>query len=166
MGCFSSSCCITRTEIHVGEPILVAFMKPTCMDILIEFTTNNVLSSYALNEYNWKQNLTCGNFLHLGVELYDDYGSVPKETLPYGSWWYYQFIAHRSVCENLLGRELGEDLQLEKDFYELISICNKARIEVFHDLLGFQTLEREELELQELVHKETGRMLALKKQQL
>jgi hypothetical protein len=41
-----------------------------------------------------------------------------------------------------------------------------ARIEVYHDLLGPQHLMTRELEIQELVHKETGRILEIKKQQL
>jgi hypothetical protein len=169
MGCFSLSCCITRTEIRVGEPVLVVFMRPTYNSIpgTRRFSTNSVLSAHPINERFWNNNQSCGEFLHLAVEDYDDYGNVPshvqEET---SSWWDFQFIAHKSVCENLLGRELGEGVQLEKDFFELIRICNKARIEVYHDLLGFQHLEQEELDLQELVHKETGRMLAIKKEQL
>lgn len=45
-------------------------------------------------------------------------------------------------------------------------MCYMTRIEVYHDLLGPQHLERHELELQQLVHKETGRILEIKKQQL
>jgi hypothetical protein len=171
MGCFSASCCITRTEISAGEPVFVAFVKPTYRSGGIKkFTTSSILSLSHFNELQWTANQSCGEFVYISVEDYDDYGCVnshvEEQIDPYGIWWDFQFIAHKSVCETLLGRELGEGIQLEKDFFELLHMCHMARIEVYHDLLGPQHLMTRELELQELVHKETGRILEIKKQQL
>jgi hypothetical protein len=169
MGCFSATCSITRTEIASGEPVLVAFMVPYYHSSKVPrpFSTHSILSFAHFNEFNWKQNRPCGEFLYLSVEDYDDYGCCPKEVYDtYSNWWNYQFIAHKEVCCSLIGRELGEGIQLEKDFFEIVQQCNLGRIEVFQDLVGGQHLSEDELQIQELIYHETGRILSLKRESL
>jgi hypothetical protein len=192
MAIHSASCCITRTEISVGDPAFVVFAKPyfelntarladkdsIYHAIPRKFSTNQILnfSHLPLNERLLDDGRSSGKFLYLSVENYGHSGGIPGQVENilgeydrYGFWWENRFIAHKSLCESILGRELGEGIQLERDFYDLIKKCYTARIEIYQDKLAehnWTKTSKEELEIQEIVQAERRKILDIKKQQL
>lgn len=161
MGCFDSTCAITRTAIHVGDEVLIVGIKP--VGEAQSFNTYDLCEALAFHLDVKKQmvgqacrddyTVSCSPLRFVAIGTYNDYGSIEGLEQEQGlnqeyNWWDWQILVHKEVVDSLLGRVVERTDDLLEVVLELVGKANRARIQLYTGLLGAQHYDEAELDLQ------------------
>jgi len=162
MGCFDSTCALTRVAVHHGEPVYAVLWRPH-KEVFSDKTYEPQRSTYKLlvdvlrKEASWREEYrympyddrpkewgVWAKYVTLYHGAYDDYGWIEgvdrPEGIPRHSEWY--FFAHERVVHKIC--KVYEDVPLDGDPLEIVKaiavFAYKTRTPLFAQdwLLGEQ----------------------------
>lgn len=169
MGCFDSTCSLTRTSIHVGDKVLIVAVPWNAQYAANTYEFGSLLGSHLRyvrenKEMREKFGMDHDVFplkeplrFH-GVGEYNDYGTIEgfdndagsRDPGVQGSWWDYQFMVHYDALVAFMDGEEYEKAENKLDYLKRFTYkAMQARVQLFgHGLLGAQHYDIEEVQLQ------------------
>jgi hypothetical protein len=168
-----ATCAITRTAVGIGNDILIVGVKQTGKST--SFNTHDLANDVAFHleikdiqetqedKDRYESKNSPFRFAKIGV--YDDYGSIDGLGIeqglihPFNSWdW--KFIIHKEVAESLINEKLLDGNVPFESVAKIISLANKARIELCTGLVGHSYCYEDELDLQTKICQLTEQKIA------